>query len=51
MDLVGRVKKNESRLKTVEADMKKSVCLGSGSVTPGSTPTRKRIVPDEVRVS
>lgn len=43
------VKKHETRIQAIEAEVKKTPSSGS---TPGSTPsrTRKREVPDEVRV-
>lgn len=49
--LVGRVKKTELRLKSVESDLKKSVLTASGSRSLATTPSRRRSVPDEVRVS
>ena len=52
--LVKRVKRHDERLKEVESQMKKAACSGcSSSSAPGSTPkrSRKRDVPDEVRVS
>ena len=44
--LVKCVKKQEKRIKAVETEVP-----AAGSTTPGSTPSRKREVPDEVRVS
>ena len=46
--LLCRMRKTETRLKVVEGDLKKTIEEGNSS---SSTPSRKRNVPDEVRVS
>ena len=46
--LLCRMRKTEARLKVVEGDLKKTIEEGNSS---SSTPSRKRNVPDEVRVS
>lgn len=50
LSLANRVKKTEKRLKEVENQLKKNSDSSPGS-TPKRTSSRKRDVPDEVRVS